>query len=100
MKTEGGLDILGKRDKEAGNNLLDQLGDYGLFIVRNGELESWLTELDASGHGPGWLIEIFEKMGEDPEDLDYLKPGDHDVWEFLSKIKSWCLNTDKKGIPS
>jgi hypothetical protein len=57
--------------------------------VRNGELESWLSSLGATGHGPNWLIDIFEKMGEDPESQDYLTPSDEDVWLFLGEIKKW-----------
>ena len=100
MKTQGGLELLGKADKEAGNNLFEQLEEYGLFVVRKGELESWLPSLGASGHSPKWLIEAFEKMGEDPEADDYLKPGNDDVWEFLSRIKRWFEDPNKKGIPT
>jgi hypothetical protein len=35
-----------------------------LFVVPNGELESWLKSLKARGHGPSWLVEVFEKMGD------------------------------------
>jgi hypothetical protein len=82
MKRNGGVDILSGSDKEAANNLFDKLAEYGLFVVRKGELESWLSSLGATGHGPSWLIDIFEKMGEDPESQDYLKPSDDDVWLF------------------
>jgi len=99
MKRDGGLELLKSTDKEAGNNLFDQLEEYGLFVVRRGELESWLPKLGASGHGPGWLIEAFEKMGEDPESPVYLKPANDDVWEFMSRIGSWFSNPNKKGIP-
>lgn len=100
MKREGGVDILSGSDKEAANNLFNQLAEYGLFAVRKGELESWLSSLGATGHGPKWLIDIFEKMGEDPESPDYLKPSDDDVWLFLGEIKKWFTNRNSKGIPS
>ncbi|WP_292735980.1 hypothetical protein [Nostoc sp. JL31] len=80
--------------------LFDKLAEYGLFAVRKGELESWLLQLGATGHGPNWLINIFEKMGEDPESQDYLKPSDDDVWSFCSEIKQWFTNPNRKGIPS
>ena len=99
MKKDGGVELLNGQDKEAANNLLDKLSEYGLFVVRNGELESWLKQLDASGHGPGWLIEVFEKMGEDPEQGTYLKPSEDDVWQFLFKMKQWFSSPSKKGIP-
>lgn len=99
MKRDGGIQILSGGDKEALQNFFDKLADYGLFVVPNGELESWLTGLDASGHGPNWLVEVFEKMGEDPVSENYLKPESNDVWEFIDSIAAWFLNPRRKGIP-
>ncbi|GLU44697.1 ATP-dependent nuclease [Allomuricauda sp. NBRC 101325] len=99
MKRDGGVEILDDPNKEACNNFFNQLEEYGVFIVRNGELESWLTELEATGHGSKWLIDIFEKMGDNPQDSNYLKPTDNDVWNFIGKVKSWIDNPNKKGIP-
>jgi hypothetical protein len=82
------------------NKKLTRQTEYGLFVVRNGELESWLSSLGATGHGPSWLINIFEKMGEDPESQHYLKPSDIDVWLFFGEIKKWFMNPNKKGIPA
>ncbi len=100
MKIDGGVDILSGSEKETANNLFDKLAEYGLFVVRKGELESWLSHLGATGHGSNWLINIFEKMGEDPESLNYLKPSDDDVWNFCGEIKKWFENSKRKGIPS
>jgi hypothetical protein len=100
MKNDGGVEILSGSDKEAANNLFDKLGEYGLFVVRRGELESWLQNLGAPGHGPRWLIDIFEKMGEDPDLETYLKPSDDDVWGFIGQIQQWFINPSRKGIPS
>lgn len=99
MKRDGGLSILGQREREAAQNLLSQLAEYGVFVVPGGELESWLKHLSVNGHGPSWLIEIFECMGEDPEKPDYIKPTAGDVWEFLSKAKFWLTDPGRKGIP-
>ena len=99
MKTQGGLDILKAGDYEAAQNLLLQLASYGLFVVPGGELESWLKILSVTGHGPTWLIRVFERMGEDPTNANYVKPDDGDVWEFMSKIKDWLMNPNRKGIP-
>jgi predicted ATPase len=99
MKRDGGVEILSDSDKEAANNLFDKLAEYGVFVVRKGELESWLPNLAATGHGPSWLIDIFEKMGEDPESTSYLKPSSEDVWSFLGEIKKWFANPTRKGIP-
>ena len=99
MKRDGGIQILEDSDQEALSNLFDKLAEYGLFIVPNGELESWLKPLNATGHGPNWLVEVFEKMGEDPSSDDYLKPSDGDVWSFIEKISVWFFNPKRKGIP-
>ena len=66
MKKEGGLRLLNSSDREGANNLLERLAEgHLLFIVPNGELESWLKHLGVSGHGPNWLVSMFEKLGED-----------------------------------
>lgn len=100
MKRDGGTSLLTSSDREAANNLFDRLSEYGLFVVRRGELESWLPGLGATGHGPGWLISVFEKMGEDPSTAGYLKPTADDVWKFLSDMKKWLTNPSRKGIPT
>jgi hypothetical protein len=99
MKRDGGIKLLSGGNKEALQNFFAKLADYGLFVVPNGELESWLPELGASGHGPNWLVETFEKMGEDPASENYLKPDDNDVWNFIDSITVWFLNPRRKGIP-
>lgn len=99
MKRDGGVEILKGEEKEAALNLLEQLSDYGMFVVPTGELESWLKFTKASGHGPSWLIDVFEKMGENPSSPDYIKPSEGDVWEFISKIRAWHVNANRKGIP-
>jgi len=99
MKREGGVDLLKGPDQEAANNLFDRLAQYGLFVVRRGELESWLPDLKGTGHGPYWLIDIFEKMGENPEATDYLRPATGDVWEFIGAAKAWLTDPNRRGIP-
>jgi len=98
-KIEGGINLLSGADQEACNNFFDQLDEYGVYVVRNGELESWLKNLSATGHGSNWLIDVFTKMGEKPDGATYLKPSTGDVWDFVGKVKSWIDNTKRKGIP-
>jgi len=100
MKKDGGVNILQNADREAALNLLKQLGEYGIFVVPRGELESWLPELKVGGKSPAWLISVFEKMGDDPDAEDYLKPGTDDVWAFIHSIKSWLVDPAQTGIPS
>lgn len=100
FKINGGVDVLDAPDQEACNNLFDQLDEYGIFTVRKGELESWLKSLGAtSSHSPEWLIEIFEKLGEDPVSTSYVKPSSGDIWDFMLKIKNWFSNPARKGTP-
>jgi ABC-type cobalamin/Fe3+-siderophores transport system ATPase subunit len=100
FKTNGGVDVLDQQDKEACNNLFDQLDEYGIFAVRKGELESWLKPLGTTAsHSPEWLIEIFEKLGEDPSSATYVKPSTGDIWDFMFKIKNWFSNPARKGTP-
>jgi hypothetical protein len=100
MKRNGGIDLLSPSDSEAAGNLFDRLGQYGLFVVRRGELESWLPQLQGSGHGPAWLVDVFEKMGEEPESTTYLRPETGDVWKFIASIKTWLTDANRRGIPS
>lgn len=99
MKRDGGIDLLRGSDKEAAANLFDRLDDYGLFVVRGGEVECWLNHLGVKGHTPSWLVQVFEKMGERPESEDYVRPTGGDVWAFLSSVKGWLSNQQRKGIP-
>ncbi len=99
MKRDGGVDILQEQDREALQNLFNKLAEYGLFVVPNGELESWLKQLNVTGHGPNWLVEVFEKMGEDPSSVDFLTPDEGDVWSFLDCISEWFFDPRRKGIP-
>ena len=100
MKREGGLAILSSAEKQAAEDLLTQLRQYGIFVVPGGELESWMKSLGASGHGPAWLIDVFERMGEDPSNPNYVRPDTGDVWAFLRDIRSWLVDPTRKGIPA
>ncbi len=100
MKENGGVELLDTGDREAADNLFDRLAQYGLFVVRRGELESWLPHLSAVGHGPNWLIDVFGKMGEDPGSPDYLRPSCGDVWEFVEAMKTWLTDPGRRGIPA
>lgn len=99
MKRDGGTAVLSGQARNAAEDLFDQLADYGVFVVRGGELESWLPELGVGGHGPGWLIEVFERMGEDSDAEEFLRPGEGDVWAFIYGIRAWLTNPMRKGIP-
>ena len=98
MKRDGGISILNGGEKEACENMFEQLLEYGVLIVPGGELESWVQEVGATGHGSKWLIEAFENMGDTPEDQNYLLPSNGDVWDFIGQAKTWLSNNQRKGI--
>lgn len=100
MKRDGGIEVLSGQTREAASNLFDQLAAYGIFVVRRGELESWLPTLGATGHGPYWLVDVFERMGEDTASSTYVKPTGDDVWEFIGQVQNWLTDPDRKGIPN
>lgn len=100
MKRDGGLAILSAADRQAAEDLLNNLRQYGIFVVPSGELESWMNDLGATGHGPAWLIGIFERMGEDPSNANYVRPNTGDVWAFVREIRKWLVDPTRKGIPA
>jgi predicted ATPase len=98
MKTGGGVDALPCPEKSAANQLLDTLDEFGLFVVRKGELETWLKRLNAIGKKTEWTIDILEKMGSDPTKPQYVRPDASDVWDFMRKIVTWIDNPSRKGM--
>lgn len=102
FKRNGGLGFLDDQlDQQAGHDLFNNLGEYGIFVVREGELEDWLSTLEIpKGHKSKWLVEMFEKMGSDPTSNDYVRPADGDVWDFIASLKTWFANPVKRGIPN
>lgn len=96
---QGGVDLLTSSDRQAAINLFDDLAKYGIFVVRHGELESWLNVLGAKGRKQEWLASVFELMGSDPNEPAYVRPGSGDVWEFLETISAWTSNSNRLGMP-
>jgi len=99
MRQDGGIEILEKSHKVAAKKLVDDLADYGLFVVYVGEMECWLSDLGATGRGAAWLSDIFHKMGDDPDSLSYVKPAKGDVWDFLANIRKWLIRNNRLGMP-
>jgi hypothetical protein len=98
MKRDGGISALPAQACESAHALLNQLADYGIFVVPGGEVESWLRQLGCSGHGPSWLISIFEKMETDPGLHSYLRPTEDGVWAFVATMRRWLVNPGRLGI--
>lgn len=94
-----GVDGLPAEHRNAANTFFDGLDQYGLFAVRRGELERWLSPLGVSGKGTDWTIAMLEKLGSDPTQSTYQKPTGGDVWEFMRRIVTWIRDPARKGMP-
>lgn len=99
MKRDGGVLCLSGDAQEAANHFFDDLNSFGIFPVRNGELESWLPALGIGGYGTQWAISILEKLGSDSSSETYVRPGSEDVWQFVRLVVAWIQNTARKGAP-
>ncbi len=94
---KGGIGKLTSTKSDA-EKLLKKLEEYGLFVVPNGELETWLPSFGVGGHGPDWLVRIFSLLGSDVTNDSYVEPTSGDVWDFLDRIGKWTNNPNRKGI--
>jgi hypothetical protein len=93
----GGIKQLGKEDQAAANDLFDQLRQYGIFALRNGEVESWLPALGIRSKKAAWAVEMLERLGSDPSDAEYVKPAAGDVWDFMRDVVKWVKEPGRKG---
>lgn len=98
MKVKG-VELLRGPDKDAANSLFDALQEYGIFVVRAGELESWLPAMGAQGKKTDWVVDMLERLGSDPADANYVHPGQGDVWDFMLSIIEWIRNPARRGMP-
>lgn len=100
FKRCGGVNLLAGSEREAADNLLRNLSEYGFFIVPRGEIEAWLPELGVPRSKHGWRSAIFGKMGSDPQSPDYVKASDGDAWDFIGGLCRWLRDPQRKGIPA
>lgn len=96
-KSNGGIALLNGAAKEKAENLFDRLDQYGLFVLRHGEVEHWLPGLNVP-RSKRWLRNIFEALGSDPKAPNYVHPDDYDVWAFLDKVAAWIKDKARRGI--
>ncbi len=97
-KSDGGIALLNGSAQEKAENLFDRLDQYGLFVLRNGEVEHWLPGLRVT-RSKKWLRNIFEALGSDPKAPSYVHPARDDVWAFLDKVAAWIKDKSRRGIP-
>jgi energy-coupling factor transporter ATP-binding protein EcfA2 len=96
-KTQGGMSVLSKPNAAAASLFFDDLNRYGIFPVRNGEVEFWLKQLGVPGKKTEWAVSMLERLGSDPDDPSYVPPGDGDVWDFMRGILAWVGNPARQG---
>jgi predicted ATPase len=94
---EFGVQGLEDDDRKAAGDLFDHLQQYGIFVVRNGEVESWLKRLEIRSKKSQWTVEMLERMGGDPMNASYVKPEVGDVWDFMRSIVTWVKDSQRKG---
>ncbi|HEY0025949.1 MAG TPA: ATP-binding protein [Longimicrobium sp.] len=95
---DGGIYRLAGEPRREFEELLANLSEYGIFLVPAGELECWMPELGVGGHGPEWLTQVFQKMGMDPSDDVYQRPGQGGVWKFMQRVATWIADPRRKGM--
>lgn len=98
MKSDGGIDALDAGDRAAANDLFDILESYGVFVVRKGELETWLPTLAVTGKKTDWTVSMLDRLGSDPSSSNYVLPDTGDVWDFVGKIVAWIRDPGRKGV--
>lgn len=100
LKREG-LAMISSKDLPGWRKHLSDLEEYGIFTVPVGELEGWLPEFEVPrGRKGEWIVKIFEKMGADPGEPDYLRPGADGPWAFMRRVASWIHDPERSGMPT
>lgn len=97
MKRDGGVAILSGSQRAAADHFFDDMNLFGIFPVRGGELESWLKGCGISGHGTQWAIPMLQSLGSDPNDPNYVRPSQNDVWQFIRDVITWIKNPSREG---
>ena len=97
MKKDGGVKVLVPSDQLAANQFFDSVAEYGIFAVRSGELENWLSALAIPGKKTEWTVAMLSRLGSDPADPAYVHPSSGDVWDFLRNVIAWIRDPNRKG---
>jgi hypothetical protein len=97
MKQRDALLRLSAADQAAAGDLFDMLDRYGIFAVRKGQLEAWLSNLSISSMKTDWTIDILERLGAGPGDPGFVPTGTDDVWSFVGAVAEWISDPQRKG---
>jgi hypothetical protein len=98
VKKEG-LGAFSKKDRKFLEGYLEELAEYGIFVVPVGVLESWLKELEIPSGKSKWVAHLLERLGTDRDSPTWVEPEDSDVWAFIDRISRWVADPDRRGIP-
>jgi hypothetical protein len=84
----------------ATRSLLTAMQGYGIFVVPNGELESWQPApgIEPTSNKKLWLMNAFAALGDDPVAAGYAHPADDDVWSFVRSISAWINYPNREGV--
>ncbi|HLT35107.1 MAG TPA: AAA family ATPase [Enhygromyxa sp.] len=91
---------LTRDEREIFEHLINVFAQFGLFVVPHGELECWLTPMGLvpnTDNKRKWFEEALQTLGWDPDDPDYRKPQDDDIWQFMRQIAAWIADPQRKG---
>lgn len=69
-------------------DLCRSLSPHGLFVVPDGEVESWLASLAITGEKNDWTSAVLQEFEQKSVPV-----GDDDVWRFLEKVGGWLRQT-------
>jgi hypothetical protein len=98
FKRHGGVGLLAEPHVATADSLFETLDQYGLFVVRIGEVEAWLKHLGVPAKEDGWRAAIFTAMKSDPSDPEYVVPATGDVWAFVGKVSAWFKASLRRGV--
>jgi hypothetical protein len=93
-----GIDALDEVPKVTVTAFLDELAQYGVFVVPVGELENWLRPLGVTNK-QRWVTEMLVRLGSYGTET-YVAPGAGDVWTFCEQIARWTGDPNRQGIPN
>jgi hypothetical protein len=89
-----GLYNLPQDIRHAAFKMLNEVKDFGMFIVPVGELERWLQNLEVKVQKKEkWITEIINEL-----ERHDVRPSQDDVWRFMSDINQWIKDPNRSGM--
>jgi energy-coupling factor transporter ATP-binding protein EcfA2 len=95
-----GISCIGSGSREAAEQLLGNLREYGIFVVPVGEVECWLRGLNVRVNKADWAAAMLDRLGADDAPGTEAQPGSGDVWAFVRSVAQWLRARHRKGMPA